>query len=684
MLIVRAALLAFLLSFGISENGSAEERPPTPLDTDGRGADMDSEDILDLDIDALGQVDVVVESFNVEVTSVTKTESTVGRSPAAIFVVTNEMIRRSGANSLPEVLRLVPGMQVVRLDANKWAVSSRGFNGQFSNKLLVMIDGRSLYSSIYSGVDWARHDTILQDIDRIEVIRGPGASVWGANAVNGVINIITKDSAETQGFLASNGIGSEDQNIHAFRYGGTHGANTTYRAYGKYSERDESYLPSGIASDDWEMGLVGTRIDWDSHDQYQEHLSAQFELKTGETGDTTDRYPIPVFPYYQSRNDTTDFAGGFAMLRYSTILSDESTLDLRGSYERRESNTNFYYSPQDIVELDLTHSFAAPYNQQWTWGLGYQMNSDNLSVHDPFLGNITPGKRTTNLFSGFAQDEIDFAEDWTLLIGCKLQHNDYSGFEYQPTIRLLTELTETQVLWGAVSRAVRTPARAESDFQIRIPTDSYPLQLLVDGNPELESEDLLSWELGYRAQPTETFSWDITGYYNLYSDLIAADVSGTIYQSPPTSAPTLPAYFYNSGNGRSLGFEIYGKWQTTENWNLATGYTFLDFHSQNVGVGDATFSYSRNLMFVQSFWNFSENVQLDSTLRYVDNNVTEKAPAYIEMDIRLGLQLTRDCDFSLVGQNLLSPNHRESGRQPLYVQRLEVERGIYGQLTWRH
>ncbi|QDV27023.1 TonB-dependent receptor plug domain-containing protein [Aureliella helgolandensis] len=680
----RIWLCSLALAMAFQGTMVGQTRPPTPATTEDSNSanlateDLDSEDILDLDIEALGKVDVVVNSFDVEVTSVTRSESTVGRSPAAVFVLTNEMIRRSGATSIPEALRLVPGLTVARLTANKWAVSSRGFSGEYANKLLVLQDGRSLYSLSHSGVTWGQQDAILEDIERIEVIRGPGASVWGSNAVNGVINIITKDASQTQGTLISAGGGSEDKTITSLRHGNQLSDRLHYRIYGKHFERDRAYSGNSIAADDWRMGRVGTRADWSSDDHDTQHLTVMAELHSAVLGEYVDNAPIPTAPFIEQGPYDDRIHGGFASLRWREMLSEDSQYSFQTYFDRRHLSPSTLATDQDILDVDFQHVYKLLENHTWTWGTGYQCIWTSLNSEYDYRSQASPALRQTNLYSGFFQDQIELREDLQLVLGCKFEHNTYTQFEYQPTVRLLHAISDRQVVWGAVSRAIRTPNRTESDLTIRLATEYSPLTVLVSPNDNLEAEDLLSFELGYRAQPHQVFSWDAVGFIHRYEDLIVPTATAGLTGSPPI----LPLQFRNDSSGTSYGTEWFARWQPDESWNFSSGYSFIAMDLTETLYGKATQIYTRNQLTFQSLWNVTEDVELDSTLRYVDNIPGLESPSYIALDLRLGCRLTPNCNLSLVGQNLLDSHRQDSVLATVYSNHTEVQRGVYGQLTW--
>ncbi len=430
----------------------------------------------DVDFTALS----LEELMDVEVTSVSKRPQRLADAAAAIFVITQEDIRRPGATNIPELLRMVPGVEVARIDANKWAVSVRGFNARFSNKLLVLIDGRSVYSPLFSSVFWDIHDLVLEDIERIEVIRGPGATMWGANAVNGVINIITRSAKDTQGALLSGGGGTEQRAFGTARYGGRIGDNLYYRGYVKAAKLDDGALASGDdGADGFHQSRSGFRLDWEPRDE--DTLTLAGDLYRLDNGTTDASHPLFVPPYLSTWDDRGKAEGGSILANWSRHLSADA--GLCGS--------------ADVIEADLQHDFSPLSGHRLVWGLGYRYThtaSDSTLYMRP-----SPANRSESLFSAFVQDEISLITDQlSLTLGSKFEHNDASGFEVQPTARLLWTPSPNHSLWAAVSRAVRTPSVSERDADLTavvIPPGTpenpgpLPVEVALVGNDAIDSEE---------------------------------------------------------------------------------------------------------------------------------------------------------------------------------------------------
>ncbi len=669
-------------SVPVAPNTNAQNSPVSPdTATLAPGAE---EDILNLDIDQLGQVDVVVPSFDLEVTSVARRASTVGKSPAAVFVITQEMIRRSGATSIPELLRMAPGVQVARIDANQWAITARGFNSRFANKLLVLIDGRSVYTPLFSGVYWDVQDTLLQDIDRIEVIRGPGATLWGANAVNGVINIITKKAKETQGALITSGGGSEENAMNGLRYGGNVGSNFHYRVYGKHFDRDTGFDPAG-AHDDWRQGRVGFRTDWELDEYACDTLTFQGDYYDGSSG-TASHFPTLTPPGNSLGAGDIQVSGGNFLTRWTHRFDEESELTLQLYYDRAERRSLFLDQEIDIFDVDLAHHFPLSDRHGLTWGLHFRRVSDDLGSPDPFVLRFDPPRRQTDLASAFVQDEITLIDETLMLtLGSKFEHNEFTGFEFQPSGRLLWTPDRKHALWASVSRAVRTPARSEDDMRLVFANiaPSPPMFLAIFGDRNIESEDLLAYEIGFREQTTDEFSWDLALFFNDYNDLMAFAPGTPVLPPPALIIPSVPT---NRMDGETYGVELAADYAIANWWRVHGSYSFLQMqlHADAGTAADAESAEGEsphNQAFLQSSWDLPGDLEFDLMGRYVDNLPALNVSNYITLDLRLGYRPNESWEFSVVGQNLLEEHHQEfSSQDPVHS---EVDRGVYAQAIWR-
>lgn len=641
------------------------------------------------DVGKLAQVKVVAPSLQMEVTTVSRQKSTVGRSPAAVYVISNEMIRRSGVTSIPEALRLAPGVQVARLDANKWSISIRGFNGRFANKLLVQIDGRTVYTPLFAGVFWDVQDVLLEDVERIEIIRGPGATIWGANAVNGVINVITKKAADTQGVYAMGGSGTEERGFAAVRYGGKLSDEATYRIYGKMFDRDAAFVPNGVAHDDWRKAQSGMRIDWNP--TFNDTVTLQGDFYNGYSGQRN-IFAAPSSPPFFVETVDNDFhnVGGNVLGRWTHELGEESDWSLQCYYDhtgRSLAGTTFS-EDRDTFDVDFQYRVPMGADHRLIMGAGYRLSAD--SINSTSAISFSPADRSINLFSYFIQDEITLVDDLLFLTaGSKFQHNDFTGFELQPTARLLWTPTERHSIWGAVSHAVRTPSRAEDDARITLLPQSLPplpppTFTIINGNRAFESEELTAFEIGYREQPTEVFSWDLAVFLHEYRNLTGTQ-PGMPYGGPgfPAMGPSfLPASIINSGNGFTYGFELAANLAVTPKWDISGAYSLLRMDLDNDTSEGAS---PRNQIYTMSSWDLSKNVELDLITRYVDQLSGFPVNSYLTADVRLAWQMTKSTELSLVGRQLMDASHPEFGFDP-YTGNVatEIQREFYGMVTMRY
>ena len=633
------------------------------------------------------------ELMNVRVTTVSREERSVGESPAAIFVVTPEMIRRSGATSIPEVLRMVPGISVGHIDSSKWGVSARGFNDRFANKLLVQVDGRTVYTPVNGGVYWDTVDYPFGDIERIEVIRGPGASVWGANAVNGIINIITKPAKETQGASVTIGGGTEDRGFASFRYGGALGDNFHYRIYGKWRENDRGFNLNGDAQDDWRTGRGGFRIDGKPNPD--DTITFQGDYYHSMLG-RRDFRAAPNSPPTFVRTNTEDEepSGGDILFRWTHELGKDSNWVLQAYYDnssRRGTAGSFDFSV-NTFDVDFQHQFPLGERQKIVWGLEYRLTAmvfkgTAAGFDNGFAVGSSPYLQR-NLFSAFLQDEIQiFKDKLSLTLGSKFEHNEITGFEYQPTARLLWTPTKRQTIWAAVSRAVRTPTLIENDLAIStlptfLPNGGARFPRIIN-NHDLLSESVIAYELGYRAQATDKLSFDAALFYNRYDRLIVTQ-TGSPVVDPATGALILPLNRTNNQTADNFGVELAATWKITDKWRLQGQYTFLQMNLHpSLSVERQS---PQNQFYLRSSWDLPGNVQFDIIGRYVDNlaGFTPGIPGYVTMDARLAWRPRERLEIAIVGQNLLDNHHPELGTSPLVRSPLvEVERSIYGQVTWQ-
>ena len=625
------------------------------------------------------------ELSNVEITSVSKRSEKTSQVAAAVHVITQDDILRSGVTSIPEALRMAPGIQVARAGAHEWAITSRGFNAQFANKLLVLIDGRTVYTPLFSGVFWDVQDVMLEDVERIEVIRGPGGTIWGANAVNGVINIITKSADDTQGNFARTLHGNNEHST-AFRHGGKAGENTTYRAYGQYKRTNEFDTAAGAgANDQWQQARGGVRVDHD----LQEYGSLTVDM-AGYEGDEDNNLLIPTAtaPYVAPIADEWDVRGGHLNAKWNRE-TERNFYSLQSYYDWTSRDTFGFDQNTHTLDIDFNHSFSHFARQEWMWGLGYRyINTDIEST--PLIA-VTPEQREDHLFTAFIQDKIALIEDQLFLtVGSKFEHNDYSGYEVQPSARLAWLIDEKQTLWTAVSRAVKTPvigASSQSLAVAALPTPAGPGVVRQFGDPQRESEDLIAYEIGYRTQAIDNVSIDIATFYNDYQKLWG-DQRGTPFGSFDSyfgPHVVIPFYAQDSASGEALGLEIATNWQVKDNWLLSANYSFIDMKLN----GGSTFVSSeattpQHQFNVQSHYELGHGWALDNAAYYVDELTPQsgKIDDYVRFDTQISWQSGDGLRLSLVGQNLLDSSHPEFSPF-LYNQQIEVPRTIYAKASWQ-
>jgi iron complex outermembrane recepter protein len=598
------------------------------------------------------------ELMEVEVTSVSKRPEKLSEAASAIQVITGEDIRRSGATSIPEALRLASNLQVAQVDSRQWAISARGFNGTTANKLLVLIDGRTVYTPLYAGVFWDVQDTLLGDIDQIEVISGPGATLWGANAVNGVINVTTKKARDSPGLVVEGGGGSELRYFGGVRYGGMMTSNLHYRVYGKYFDRDSAVFSNGReATNDWRMGQGGFRVDWEPSEANLLTVQGDFYGGWGEQPNTSD----------------LSMSGGNVIGRWSHTISESSDFGAQFYYDRTHRNLpGAFEEDLDTYDLDFQHRFALGERHDVVWGLGYRLIEDDVenSASLAFL----PAEVSRQWFSAFAQDEIALVKDRVhLTLGTKLEHNDYTGFEFQPSGRLAWNVTKGHTLWAAISRAVRTPSRIDAELY----SPASP-PFFIAGGTNFVSEELLACEIGYRVQPHPRVSVSLAAFYNDYDDIRSVE-----QVSPPTPFPIVIG---NEQEGETYGAELTIDYRVTEWWRMRAGYTELQIQIRpKAGSTDTTRgsgeSHDPNRQFmVRSLVDLPWNIDLDAGFRFVTHIANQRIPEYGEMDARLAWRPIPGLELSVVGQNLLHKHHAEFGSP---AARREIERSVYGKVLWR-
>jgi iron complex outermembrane recepter protein len=682
--------LCLFVFLGVAAQTSWSQAPPSDLNP--------SSDLKQLSLEELGSV---------EVTSISKDPQQVQKTPAAIFVITQDDIRRSGATSIPEALRLAPGVEVAQIDGNHWSVAIRGFAGQFSKSLLVLVDGRSIYTPLFEGVYWDLPYVMLEDVDRIEVIRGPGGTIWGSNAVNGVINIITKKADETHGVLATTGSGTVDQGTGAFRYGGTLGKDFDYRVYGMGEIRGQEFHPDGDGFDHWRMGQTGFRMDWRSGEK--DTFTVQGDLYRGESGESIEIGSL--FPPQETAEQGWDFVtGGNLLARWQRTTGDGSDIQIQAYFDRTNRQDFELGETRDTFDVDFVQHVRIHEDQELTWGLGARVSPSNFIQTSQGV-NFLPSKQVDTIYSGFVQYELPIVRDkLTVTAGTKLEDNNFSGFDWQPSVRLLWMPTPHQSFWAAVTRAVRTPSRLDQDVQFNIfdefytpppsgagpPAAPIPLYFQIDGDPTLKAEQLIGTEVGYRTQINSKLYVDFTAFYNSYGNLQGYGPIGLAESelgNPPTPYLFFVLPYANDIVGHTVGTEIAPDWKITHWWQVRGSYSYLHMSLRDkagfTDTGNLLSSYlgsspSSEVGF-QSLFNLPKRFELDEAYRFTSALPAQGVGSYSTADVRLGWHVGIGdggvLDFSVLGQNLLQPSHTEFGGDPGPL--VGIKRSVYGKITWR-
>lgn len=638
--------------------------------------------------------------FDVEVTTVSRAISTIGQSAAAVTVISAEDIRRSGATTIPELLRRVPGMTVARIDNNKWAVSARGFNQRFFGKMLVQIDGRSLYNPFTSGVYWDAVDYPLEDIDRIEVIRGPRAGVWGANAVNGIVNIITKPVAATQGGLLALTAGTSDRGGGTLRYGGA-ARGVRYRVYGKAFTRDDQFSLTGATHDAWLGGSGGVRMDWNRDPLNQVTIQADYLHSAANRRDLRAQ-PAPPYSF---ANFDTEATHNFNLLgRWKRTLSDDSiwTLQVYSDTFRRFSENLAIAFRWDTHDVDFQHQFAAGKRQRLLWGGSYRVVNSWLgdSAGDQgFLFHLTQEHHTDQTLSAYVQDEITVVPSlWTLSLNARFEHNAFTGFEIQPGVQVLFTPARQRTIWASVARAVRTPNLNEFYASPRLlPSASEPPVFpRQTPNTGIRSESVVAYQFGVRAQSAANGSIDAAVFYNVYGDLPAVRPGAPL---PGPAGLDLPITPINGLDARTYGAELSALWRVRERWRFNAGYTFLEMNLiRRAGLppsSEAAEDQSpQHQVHLHTYLDLTDTTELDLQGRWVGRlsgfnpggapGVADAVPSYFSADVRLAWRPRTALELSLIGQNLLDQHHPEFGTSSLVRSPLvEIRRGAYAKVAWR-
>ena len=628
---------------------------------------------------------------NLEVVTRSKAPERVWKAPAAVFVITQEDIRRSGVTSLPEALRLAPGVEVERISEDKWAIGIRGFSGRLNRSVLVLIDGRSVYTTLIAGTYWEVQDTMLEDVDRIEVIRGPGGTVWGPNAVNGVISIITKNSKETQGTLVSAVSGTLQKGTLSARYGGTTGSGLSYRFYGKAFDRGPDYHFDHNNYDHWRSVQSGFRMDWAKNQRDSFTVSGDlYAQAAGETVTNTTYTP----PFSVIAQGNADLSGANILARWTRVYREGQDLQVQAYFDRTVRHEPNFADIRNTFDVDFLHRFYINPKNHLTWGLGARASHG----HQPDVVSglyFDPNTRTDELYTAFLEDDITLIPNrLTAEIGTKFLRTNYTGFEAEPSGRLLWTRSQTESLWLAVTRAVRTPSDGERDFflsgYLGTAQDGLPFFARFDANRNFEAEILNGYELGYRRLIGPTLYVDVAGFFNQYDDLFSEEITGApfVETNPAPTHDLLPAQFRNGLRGSTTGGEIAPEWRPFSFWRLRGSYSFLRMSLRkspsSADVGSAAYIESQtpqHELRIQSDFDITKRVQLDLDYRYVSALPKYTIPGYSTGDARVAWNINRNFQLALVGHDLLQPHHVEYPSDP--GPNVGIKRSCFLQLLWR-
>ena len=598
-------------------------------------------DLADLSIEELG---------NIQITSVSRHAERLSDAAASIFVITGEDIRRSGATRLAEALRLAPNLEVARVSASSYAISARGFNSTVANKLLVLIDGRTVYTPLFSGVFWDAQDVMLEDVERIEVISGPGATLWGANAVNGVINVITRRASDTQGAFAYAQGGNLERGAGA-RYGDAEG-NVSYRAYGRVFDIFNTSTANGTTqSDAWSKAQAGFRADW---------------------GTAANGFTLQGDGYRGSLDQVSDqnshISGANLLGRWNRDLAAWGSLQVQAYVDQTERDIPGVFAEHlNIFDFEFQHGLKALAGHRLSWGGGYRYGYDHVT--NGAVLAFLPAYQRMRWANVFAQDEIALLHNLQLTLGSKFENNYYTGTEHLPSARLAWKPQPQRLIWGAVSRALRAPSRIDRDFFVT----AGPAQFA--GGPDFASEVVKVFELGYRDQPLPQAAYSISVFHNIYDKLRSVEPV-----SPPTSV------LGNKMEGTGDGLEAWGSYQAARNWRVNAGAFFLRQRLRfKPDSGDTNVSAAGNdpahQWLLRSSFDLPNRTQLDVAVRRVGALPNPSVPAYTAVDVRYAWQLLRELEVALIGQNLFASSHAEFGNA---ATRSEMARGAYAKLRWTY
>ena len=671
-MIARAATIACAFcALVLAAGPSAGQAPPVP----GSGDPAERAHPAALKVLSLEELG------NIEVTSARKQPETVWETSSAIYVITQDEIRRSGAITIPEALRLAPGVSVFQSDANRWAVGIRGLADIFSKDVLVLIDGRSVYTPLVGGVHWASQDVLLADIEQIEVIRGPGGSIWGANAVNGVINIITRSARQTHGTRVTLAGGNVEHARASVRYGGSGPRGVDYRVYGKLFDRGAQFHADGRNFDPWRSAQAGFRADWTPSTRDTLMLSADlYKTRVGERAEISRFTPIST----ATVDGRLDLTGGNVVLRWERHLVSGARARVQAYYDHTDRDGFTFAESRHTFDIDVSIRMPQRRRHALAWGVGTRVSPSTITQRVPTL-NFVPSDKAHTLFSAFVQDDITLIPRRLLVsAGVKLEDNEYTGPELLPSARVLLTPGHQQSLWASITRTVRTPSRFERDLRFQVLVDpAVPVYAALVGSPDFMSETMVGMEAGYRKLLTNSLSFDIAAFYNEYDGLAGFGAPAVGTETSPIEHLLLTFPFANAVHARTRGVEVTPAWKPTRFWQLKGSYSYLRLDAANdAGFTDTAsrdnyIGYApRHQARVQSRIDLPGNMEIDQTYRFVDALRPDRVPKYHTLDARVGWRFSPHVLFSVVGQNLLQPHHPEFNVVPV-----EIRRGAYAQLV---
>jgi iron complex outermembrane recepter protein len=651
-----------LLALVLARTATAQQAPPRQLTA--------------LTLEQLGEI---------EVSSVSKQAEDLWRTPVAISVLTQDDIRRSGSTSLPEILRMAPGVEVARIDSDHWSIGIRGFGDQFSKSLLVLIDGRNIYTPLFAGTYWPAYDTLIPDIERIEVIRGPGGTIWGGNTVSGVINIITRHSSQTRGTLVAVGTGSLDRATAALRHGGGNGRGFDYRVYAKAFNRGPGFHADGARFDKWWMTQGGFRTDV--------ALGGRGVLTL--TGDVSDgrhgqRVAITTLapPGRGPVDGNLEAVGGNLVVNWERPTSADGSIRVQAYYDGTDWRAPHFQERRDTVDIDYTQSRTAMTRHHLLWGGGVRWSPGRYTPTVATL-DFVPRNFTDRLASVFIQDQVAIVPERLLLtVGSKFERNNYTGLELQPSARLLWNVG-TQTLWSAVSRAVRTPSRIERALTlftpVVVPTVQIPVFIQLTGNGAVEAESVISYEAGFRRAAGARTSIDVTAFYTSHEDLVSFGRGPTVIETSPLRAVIVAPYL-NGLFGTSHGFEVTPQVQLTSSWRIWASYSYRHFdleatplNAEMNAVSRYEGSSPRHQVRAQAQLS-RHPLEVDLAYRAIGELPARTIGGYQTSDARIGWRLNEQFDLSLAAQNLLQRHHAEFAHDP--GPPVEIPRSLFLGLTW--